>query len=51
MSKIKQAELEDRAVDIAGKMLDRIESEILNNGEAKTIKRLVLAYSSLKPYF
>ena len=51
MSKIKQAELEDRAVDIAGKVLDRIENEILNSGKPKTIKRLVMAYTSLKPYF
>ena len=43
MSKIKQAELEDRAVDIAGKVLDRIENEILNSGKPKTIKRLVMA--------
>ena len=38
MSKIKQAELEDRAVDIAGKVLDRIENETLNGGKPKTIK-------------
>ena len=51
MSKTKQAELEDRAIDIAGKVLDRIENEILNGGKPKTIKRLVMAYTSLKPYF
>lgn len=51
MSKIKQAELEDRAVDISGKLLDRIENEILNSSKPKTIKRLVTAYTSLKPYF
>lgn len=51
MSKIKQAELEDRAVDIAGKVLDRIEAAINNNEKPKTIKTLVTAYTSLKPYF
>ncbi len=51
MSKIKQAELEYRAIDITGKVLDRIENEILNGGKPKTIKRLVMAYTALKPYF
>ncbi len=51
MSKIKQAELEEAAIEIAGKLLARIETEIDNEGKPKTIKTLVTAYTSLKPYF
>jgi hypothetical protein len=49
MSKLKNAELEERALNVADKLLTRIEDEISSN--PKDLKILAEIYQILKPYF
>ena len=49
MSKLKNAELEERALNVADKLLTRIEDEIISN--PKDLKILAEIYQILKPYF
>lgn len=49
MSKLKNAELEERALNVADKLLTRIEDEI--NSNPKDLKILAKIYQILKPYF
>ncbi len=49
MSKIKNAELEERALTIADKLLTKIENSV--DGNPSDLKTLADVYQILKPYF
>ena len=52
MSKLKNAELEERALVVADKILTRIESEAKDIPiNPEYLQKLIKCYVSLKPYF
>ena len=56
MSKVKNAELEEAAVHVCGKLLTEIETlidnmDFSNVQDVKKLKKLIDSYNTLKPYF
>lgn len=56
MSKVKNAELEEAALHVAGKLLAEIETLVdntnyVNPSEVDNLKKLIDAFQQLKPYF
>ncbi len=56
MSKVKNAELEEAALHVAGKLLVEIETLVDNtdykqHSEVENLKKLIKAFQQLKPYF